>query len=96
MACGSCGKPALWFSKELVAPPHGLMIFLRRTTDRGSISMLGESFHVDPLWPHRLVRAEGHLDAGCIRVYALQRRAPEEQPLVREISYRAQARRFQD
>ncbi len=94
-APGRRAFPADW-QLDLQAPPHGLMIFLRRTTDRGTIRMLGESFHVDPLWPHRLVRAEVHLDAGCIRVYALRRRAPEEQPLLREIPYRAPARRFKD
>jgi len=87
--------PADW-QLALQAPPHGLVIFLRRTTDRGTITMLGESFDVDGTWPHRLVRAEVDLDAGYIRFYALRRRTPDEQPLLREIAYRPPARSFTD
>jgi hypothetical protein len=87
--------PAPW-QLDLQAPPRGAMIFLRRTTDRGTITMLGESFDVDVLWPHRLVRADVDLDAGCIRFYALRRRTPDDQPLLREVTYRLPTRRFTD
>ena len=51
-------------------------------------------FEVDTAWPNRLVRAEVDLDAGHIRFYALRRRDPSRQPLLREVAYRLPRRRF--
>src|SRR5262249_21677322 len=65
----------------------GALVFLRRTTAGGEVELLGRCFAVDPSWPHRLVRAEVDLDGGHIRFYALRRRAPSQQPLVREVEY---------
>jgi hypothetical protein len=59
------------------------MIYLRRTTEHGTVQLLGPIFTVDPLWPHRLVRCEVDLDAGGIAFYALRRRDPRAQPLLR-------------
>lgn len=73
---------------DLAAPPQGSIVFLRRTTEQGQVSLLGHAFLVAAHWPHRLVRCEVDLDAGCIRFYALRRRAPEHQPLLREVPYR--------
>lgn len=70
------------------APLHGQMIFLRRTSDCGAVTLLGRPFNVAPLWPHRLVRCEVDLDAACIRFYALRRRDPAWQPLLKEVPYR--------
>jgi len=64
--------------------PVGKIIYLRRTDDQGRVSLLGHTFPVDPHWPHRLVRAEVHLDLHCIRFYALRRRQPDYQPLLAE------------
>ena len=47
-------------------PPGGRIVFLRRTTDAGSVSVLGHRIDVDRHWPYRLVRAE--LDLGGPRV----------------------------
>lgn len=73
---------------DLEARPHGTIIFLRRTTDHGCVSVLGHSFPVDPTWTHRLVRCQVELDDDVIRFYALRRREPDKQPLLNEIPYR--------
>jgi hypothetical protein len=81
---------------NLQAPPRGRIIFLRRTGEQGAVEVLGHRFEVDAAWPHRLVRAEVDLDAGHIRFFALRRREPTHQPLLREITYRLPRRRFQE
>jgi hypothetical protein len=78
--------PAAWgFDPTL--PPHGQLIYLRRTDDHGAASLLGHMFPVDRHWLHRLVRAEVTLPAGPIRFFRLRRRDPERQPLLRETLY---------
>ena len=74
-------------------PPHGRMIFIRRTTLAGSVDILGRHYPVDRAWLHRLVRAELDLDALVIRVHALRRREPDDQPLLAEIPDRLPERR---
>jgi hypothetical protein len=66
---------------------------LRRTGAAGGVELLGRHFEVDATWPHRLVRAEVDLDAGRIRFYALRRRDPAHQPLLREVAYKLPRRR---
>jgi hypothetical protein len=85
--------PASW-QPDLQAHPQGQMIFVRRTSEQGNVSLLGHTFAVDPLWPHRLVRCEVQLNTNTIRFYALRRRAPTHQPLLREIPYVLPRRRF--
>ena len=58
------------------------MVFLRRTNDDGAVSVLGNRFQVNSLWPHRLVRAELDLGAGSIEFYGLRRREPLSQPIL--------------
>jgi hypothetical protein len=67
---------------DLQAHPCGKVIFIRRTDDRGVLSVLGRSFLIDPSWTQRLVRAEVDLDAYIIRFFALRRRDPSNQPLL--------------
>jgi hypothetical protein len=85
--------PSEW-RLDLQAPPRGRLVFLRRTTAGGEVELLGRRFAVDPRWPHRLVRAEVDLDRGRIRCYALRRREPGRQPLLREIEYHLPHRKF--
>lgn len=87
---------AVGFVPDLQAPPQGCVVFLRRTTDTGTVSLLQHDFLVDPTWPHRLVRCEVDLDAHCIRFYRLRRRDPTAQPLVREVAYCLPIRRFKE
>jgi transposase-like protein len=77
---------------DLDRPPIGRLVFLRRTTDSGRVSVLGHHLPVDQHWLHRLVRAEIDLDLGRVRIYALRRREPEEQPLIAELAYQPPSR----
>lgn len=81
---------------NLQSPPEGCVIFLRRTDDKGRVSLLGHVFPVDTNWPHRLVRAEVHLTQKRIRFYALRRRDPACQPLLNEAHYEFPKRRFHE
>ena len=81
---------------SLQAPLHGRIVYLRRTGETGAAELLGHRFEVDRAWPNRLVRAEVDLDAGRIRFYALRRRDPARQPLLREVAHRLPARRFRE
>ena len=67
---------------------RGRVIFLRRTDATGRASLLGHAFDVDRDWPNRLVRAEVDLDRKRLRFYALRRREPSWQPLLRTHPYR--------
>jgi len=81
---------------DLQAPPHGRIIFLRRTNDRGQVTLLGRTFDVAPTWPHRLVRCEVLLDEQWIRFYGLRRRAPDDQPLLTMVAYKLPRRTFRE
>ena len=78
--------PKRW-TLDLHQRPRGMVIYLRRTDEFGTIRVLGHRLEVDAQWVHRLVRAEVDLEAQQIRCYRLRRRAPDEQPLVRTIKY---------
>lgn len=79
---------------DLQAARRGRVIYLRRTTDAVTVSLLGRSFAVDAHWTHRLVRCEVDLDAHCIRFHALRRRDPSSQPLLCITDYDPPTRRF--
>ena len=72
----------------------GKVIFLRRAGPEGRVSLLGHTFDVDRDWPNRLVRAEVDLDRKRVRFYALRRREPSWQPLLRTHHYRPPTWRF--
>jgi hypothetical protein len=78
--------PAGW-RPDLQIPLHGRVVFVRRTSETGTVHLLGRSFEVAPLWPHRLVRCELDLSARTVRFHALRRREPSHQPLLREAPY---------
>jgi hypothetical protein len=77
---------------DLEAPPAGRLVFLRRTSDAGSVSILGVRYPVDPRWPHRLVRSELDLDARRLKFFALRRREPDQQPVLGEVAFEPPAR----
>jgi hypothetical protein len=80
---------------DLSASLKGAMIFLRRCTEKGTVHLLAKTFSVDPHWPHRLVRCEVDFTHQRIRFYALRRRDPDCQPLLRELPYPRPNRPFQ-
>ncbi len=94
-APGRRAFPKDW-APDLQATPRGRIIYPRRTGAAGGVEMLGRHFEVDGSWPNRLVRAEVDLDAGQIRFYALRRRDPGHQPLLREVAYKLPRRGFQE
>lgn len=78
--------PAEW-KLDLRAPLRGRVIFLRRTTPAGRTTILGMDYDVSRQWCSRMVRAEVDFDRKEIRFYALRRRTPEEQPLLKRVAY---------
>jgi hypothetical protein len=94
-APGRRAFPGNW-RLDLQAHPQGRLIFLRRSNGQGIVQLLGRAFVVDPLWQHRLVRAEVDLKGQQVRFYTLRRRAPEQQPLVKKVAYVLPRRRFSE
>lgn len=74
------------------AKVSGRIIFIRRSSDKGTVDLLGHRFEVAVHWVHRLIRCEGDIDAKEIRFYALRRREPKQQPLLRKVSYQLPSR----
>ena len=72
------------------------MVFLRRSNEHGKVQLLGRAFAVDPLWQHRLVRADVDLKRCRIRFCTLRRRAPDQQPMVKETRYLLPHRPFSE
>jgi len=85
--------PRRW-QLDLQRPLRGRVIFLRRTDASGQLRLLGHTFPVGSVWPHRLVRAEVDLSANKLRFMALRRRTPHEQPLLAECDYQPPQRAF--
>jgi hypothetical protein len=81
---------------DLQAHPRGQIVYLRRTDAAGSVEVLGHSLAVDPQWPNRLVRVEFDLAAGRMRFFALRRREPAVQPMLRELDHHIAKRRFNE
>ena len=73
-----------------------MVIFIRRTSAAGAVSLLGHTFEVDQLWPHRLVRCEIELNNQIIGFHALRRREPNHQPLLRRTPYAFPRRPFHE
>lgn len=66
---------------------RGRIIYIRRSSDNGSVNVLGNQVVVDQRWNQRLVRCEVDIEGKVMRFYGLRRQAPEQQPLLREIAY---------
>jgi len=87
--------PAAWHL-DLQAPLQGRVVFVRRTSEQGAVTLLGHQFPVDPHWCHRLVRCELSFADACIHFYGLRRAAPDLQPLLRQTPYSLPVRRFRE
>ena len=85
--------PSRW-KFDLQAPLRGRILFIRRTTDTGQVTVLGHSYLVDRQWPHRLVRAEVDLNHDRIQFFALRRRQHDDQPLLKTATYKFPQKRF--
>ena len=74
----------------------GQVVHLWRTDASGSVAVLGRRLAVDARWPNRLVRVEFDLAAGRMRFYALRRRGPRSQPMLKELDHHIPKRRFNE
>ena len=83
------------FKLNLSAPLTGTMIFVCRSNEYGNVHLLNKAFSVDEHWLHRLVRCEVDFTHQRIRFYALRRRDPTDQPLLRELPYERPNKPFQ-
>jgi len=79
--------PARWQSGA-ACEPRGRIVYLRRADPQGIVQLLGHAIPVSPNWPHRLVRCELAVSTGLLMIYALRRRDPTDQPLLRTIQTR--------
>lgn len=79
---------------DLQAQPRGKIVFIRRTDDKGQVSILEKTAIASPDWIHRLVRAELDLDEQTIQTFALSRRQPAHQPLLSKQPFQVRTGRF--
>jgi hypothetical protein len=79
---------------SLRALVHGGLIFQRRMTTQGEVTVLSHRFIVDATWPHRLVRAEVDVDEEIIHFSAQRRREPMAQPRLRTLPIRCRTDGF--
>jgi hypothetical protein len=77
---------------DLDRPPSGRIVFIRRSSDDGVVSVLKVRYPVDRSWVHRLVRVELDLDARRVSCFALRRREPDDQPCLAELPFHPPAR----
>ncbi len=77
-------------------PLRGQVIFIRRTNERGEVSALGHTYLASRTWAQRLVRVEVNLTTSCLRIYALRRREPRQQPLLASHEYITPKKRFHE
>jgi len=87
--------PANW-RLNLQCPLRGTVIFIRRTNERGQVSVLGRDYATKPTWVRRLVRVEVDLTAGRLRIHGLRRRDPEHQPLLKTHRHKTPETRFHE
>lgn len=76
--------------------PQARLVYIRRTTQTGRVSVLGHEFEVDDHWTGRLLRCEVWLAENCLRFFRLRRRAPQDQPLLKEVAYELPRRPFRE
>jgi hypothetical protein len=84
------------FAPNFQRPLQGTVIFLRRADSQGRVECLGHRWLADRNWPHRLVRIEVDLTAGQARLFALRRREPAAQPLLKTLKYAVPNHEFMD
>jgi putative transposase len=79
--------PKKWKFDPQAKIKRGVIIFIRRSTDKGMVEVLGRPYAVDTHWVNRLVRCEVDIAGKEIRFYGLRRREPAAQPLVGRVGY---------
>ena len=69
------------------AQPQGKVIFIRRTTDKEYVEVMGHWWLVPGAGAHKLIRAEVDLTKNKISFYRLRRRAPTVHELIATAKY---------
>ena len=87
--------PAGW-KLNVKKRPSGRLIYLRRSTPKSEVTVLGQTWYLGQVWPNRLVRCEVDVDKDKIRFFTLRRKEPTSQPQILEVDYRLPNRGFQD
>jgi len=87
--------PAGW-KLNLKKRPGGRLVFVRRSNGLSEVTLLGQTWQLGQVWPHRLVRCEVDLDHDKVRFFTLRRKEPASQPQILEVDYRLPNRGFQD
>jgi hypothetical protein len=75
-------------------PAAGRILFIRRASDAGRVTILNRRYRVGETWANRHVRAELDIDAGRIEIFGLRRSAPDFQPYLASHPYDPPARWF--
>jgi len=88
------GRLAGGFEVNLSKPLSGRVIYIRRTNGEGVVNVVGKLHATRTDWQHRLVRCEVDFDEERLRIYALRRKAPETQPLLKEYSWKRPVKAF--
>jgi hypothetical protein len=75
------------FKFNLKAALKGIVIMLRRSDEKGQVTVMGRVYQVSARWQHRLVRVEIDFTAMTLHFNALRRAAPISQPLLKKQAY---------
>jgi hypothetical protein len=78
--------PSRW-QFDLHVPLQGRVVYLRRSTASGDVTVLGHRYRVSTFWVHRLVRVEVNLTAGRVEFFSLRRRDPTSQRRLAAFDY---------
>jgi hypothetical protein len=84
------------WSMNYQTPVEGKIIFIRRTSQKGKVHLLGRDFVASIHWVGRLVRAEVDLNKHKIDFYQLRRREHNYQPLLNTIEYHFPNKTFKE
>ena len=76
------------------APASGRILFIRRVSDAGRVTVLSRRMRAGEAWAHRHVRVELDIDAGRIDIFGLRRSVPDFQPHLASHAYDPPARWF--
>lgn len=84
------------FVLDLQARLRGTVIYLRRASLGGVVSVLGHQYDAGIDWGHKLIRAEVDLDRGRLRLFGLRRKDPTRQPKLISVPYQMPHKRFNE
>lgn len=70
----------------------GVIIFIRRSSETGSVRILEQTYEVDAQWPHRLLRCVLNITTRTLHFHRLRRRQPARQPLAKKCKLKGHLR----